>query len=116
MREFHHVGLPTDQKQEGETYVPETKVWVTDPLKHPYRVEYLRYEPDSPVIGPLRERPHFAFRTDDLASELAEKEVILGPFQPMEGLQVAFIVQDGAVFEFMEWDKDYAPEEGAWGR
>jgi len=30
MREFHHVGLPTDEKQPGEVYVEETKVWVTD--------------------------------------------------------------------------------------
>ena len=116
MREFHHVGLPTDQQQEGETYVPDTKVWVTDPLQHPYRVEFLRYEPDSPVTGPLRDQSHFSFRTDNLAAEIAGQEVILEPFRPMEGLQVAFIVQDGAVFEFMEWDPDFAPEEGSWGR
>ena len=116
MREFHHVGLPTDEQQAGETYVPDTKVCVTDPLEHPYRVEYLRYEPDSPVTGPLRDQPHLSFRTDNLAAEIEGQEVILEPFQPMEGLQVAFILQDGAVFEFMEWDPDFAPEEGSWGR
>ena len=103
MREFHHMGLPTDEKQSDETYVPDTKVWVTDPDAHPYKVEYLRYEPDTPVTGPLREMPHMAFKTDDLRRDIEGEEVILGPFTPMEGLEVVFIQKDGAVFEFMQW-------------
>jgi hypothetical protein len=103
MRKFHHVGLPTDEPQAGEVYVPETKVWVTEPLDHPHRVEYLRYEPDSPASGPVREQAHLAFETDDLAAEIAGKEVILGPFEAMPGLTVVFVLEDGAVFEFMYW-------------
>jgi hypothetical protein len=102
MRKFHHVGLPTDQVQPNETYVPDTKVYVTSPFAHPYKVEFLRYEPDSPVTGPLRELPHMAFETDNLKAELKGQKVILGPFTPMAGLTVAFILKDGAVFEFME--------------
>jgi hypothetical protein len=101
MRQFHHIGLPTEEPQPGEVYVEDTKVWVTSPDDHPYRVEYLRYEPDSPVTGPLRELPHVAFEVDDLDAALAEEEILLEPFEPMEGLTVAFILKDGAVFEFM---------------
>jgi hypothetical protein len=101
MRQFHHIGLPTDEPQPGEVYVEDTKVWVTSPDDHPYRVEYLRYEPDSPVTGPLRELPHVAFEVDDLDAALEGEEVILEPFEPMPGLTVAFILKDGAVFEFM---------------
>ena len=46
------VGVITDQVQPGEIYVAETRVHVTNPADHPYRVEYLRFEPDSPVTGP----------------------------------------------------------------
>jgi len=102
MRKFHHVGLPTDDLQEGETYVPDTKVFVTDPDAHRYRVEYLRFEADTPVTGPVRDLPHMAFETDDLRGELEGEEVILQPFQPMPGLTVAFILKDGAVFELMQ--------------
>ena len=42
MRAFDHVGIPTDQLQPDELYVEQTKVWVTDPLRHPQRIEYLR--------------------------------------------------------------------------
>jgi len=102
MRKFHHVGLPTDEKQPNETYVSDTKVFVTSPDDHPYKVEFLRYEPDSPVTGPLRELPHLAFSTDNLQAEIEGEEILLEPFHPMEGLTVAFILKDGAVFEFME--------------
>jgi len=103
MRKFSHVGVITDESQPGEVYVPATKVWVTDFANHPYKIEYLRYEGDSPVTGPLRDLPHIAFETDDLAKELEGEEVILEPFDPMPGLTVAFILRDGAVFEYMKY-------------
>lgn len=112
MRKFDHVGIPTGDKQPNELYVSETKVWVTDPAGHPYRIEYLRYEPDSPVKGPVRDLPHIAFQVDNLADYMQEGEVVLGPFQPTESLRVVFVFKDGAVFEFMEnsggqdWFKD----------
>lgn len=104
MRRFHHVGVITDQPQPGEIFVPETGVHVTNPITHPYRVEYLRFEPDSPVTGPVRDRPHIAFEVDDLEAAIAAEHVLLGPFRPMEGLRVAFILKDEAVFEFMQFD------------
>lgn len=106
MREFHHIGLPTDESQPGEFYVEETKVSVTDPRKHPYRVEFLRFEKDSPVTGPVREMPHVAFRVDDLDAALGGEQVLIEPFNPSPGFTVAFVLKDGAVFEFMKFEKD----------
>ena len=104
---FHHIGMPTDDEQSGETYVAETKVWVTRPENHPYRVEFLRFEADSPVTGPIRDLPHVAFRLDgddaDIHAALEGEDVILEPFAPMDGLQVAFFMKDGAVFEYMQF-------------
>lgn len=104
MRRFHHVGVITDEPQPDEIYVAATKVHVTNPLRHPYRVEYLRFEPDSPVTGPVRDQPHMAFAVDDLEAEMADTQVLLGPFQAMEGVRVVFVLKDGAVFEFMQLD------------
>lgn len=104
MRRFHHVGVITDQAQPGEIYVATTRVHVTNPADHPYRVEYLRFEPDSPLTGPVCDQPHVAFAVDDLEAEIAEEQVLLGPFRAMEGLRVVFILKDGAVFEFMQFD------------
>lgn len=101
---FHHIGLPTHEPQPNERYVADTKVWVTDPADHPYRVEFLRFEEDSPVTGPLRTMPHVAYRVDDMNAELAGKEVILEPFAPMPGLSVAFTREHGAVIEHMKFE------------
>ena len=103
---FHHIGLPTDVSQPGEVYVDDTKVWVTDPRRHPYKVEFLRFEKDSPVSGPVRDLPHIAFRVDDMAAALQGENVLLEPFSPSPGFVVAFVLRDGAVFEFMTFEKE----------
>jgi hypothetical protein len=103
MKSYHHIGLPTDERQPGESYVEQTKVWVTRPEDHPYRVEYLRFEPDSPVTGPIRDQPHVAFRVDDIGAALEGEQVILEPFVALPGLTVAFFIRDGAVFEYMQF-------------
>ena len=104
-KHFHHIGLPTDDPQTGETYVSETKVWVTRPENHPYRVEFLRFEVDSPVTGPVRDLPHVAYRLEgiDIHEALQGEDVIIEPFAPMEGLLVAFFLKDGAVIEYMQF-------------
>lgn len=103
MREFDHVGIPTDKKQKGETYVAATKVWVTNPRVDKYKVEYLRFEPDSPVKGPVRNMPHLAFRVSDINKAIRGKKVLLGPFRVDDNLRVVFVWKDGAVFEYMQF-------------
>jgi len=111
MRTFDHVGVPTSEKQPGEMHVPATKVWVTDPARHPHKIEFLRFEPDSPVEGPVRDLPHMAFRVDNLDQLIQGEEILLGPFQATDTLRVVFIRKDGAVFEFME-----SSQPGHWFR
>ena len=106
MRQFHHIGLPTDESHAGEYYVAETKVWVTDPRKDRYRVEYLRFEPDSPVTGPVRDLPHVAYRVDDLHAALRGEQVLIEPFNPSPNCTVAFILKEGAVIEFMKFEHE----------
>lgn len=106
MRQFHHIGLPTDESHPGEYFVEDTKVWVTDPRKHPYKVEYLRFESDSPVKGPVRDLPHVAYRVDDIHEAIKGENVILEPFQPSPNFTVAFMLKDGAVIEYMQFEND----------
>ena len=106
MREFHHIGMITDQQQAGEEWVEETRVWVTNPLTDPRKVEWLRFEPDSPVTGPVRDQPHIAYKvpTGEFESYHREANVILGPFNPRPKMQVVFIEEDGAVVEYLAYD------------
>lgn len=106
---FDHVGVPTTEERENEMYVEETKVWVTDPEGHPMNIEFLRFEPDSPVTGPVREQQHVAFRVADLDEAVEGEDVRLGPFYATDSLRVVFFLRDGAVFEFMDHE-----DEGDW--
>ena len=50
--EFSHVGMITEEPKAGEVFIEATRVWITDFVKHPQHVEWLRFETDSPVTGP----------------------------------------------------------------
>jgi hypothetical protein len=104
---FDHVGIPSPEPQPGETFFEETRVWVTDPRQHPQHLEFLRFEDDSPVTGPLRDQVHLGYRVPKGTLEAlvaSADEVILGPWESVEGvLRVSFVLKDGACIEYMEY-------------
>ena len=102
MREFHHVGVPTTQKHDNEAYLPDGKVYITPVEDSPYAIEWLRFEPDSPMPEQLKTTTHLAFKVDDIQAEMEGKEVLLEPFKPMESLTVAFIMHEGVPVELMQ--------------
>jgi hypothetical protein len=109
---FDHVGVVTDEPKPDESWVEATRVWVTSPRAHPYNVEWLRFEPDSPVTGPLRTQPHVAYRVDDVHEAVKGHEVLLEPFDVGGGfLTVAFVDVGGAIVEFMQYAN---PDEEGW--
>ena len=95
--EFNHIGLITEEPKEGESYVAATKVWVTNPHEHPFKIEWLRFEPDSPVTGPVRTEPHISWRVDDLDAAAAGLEVLLEPFDVGFAIVGFYRAADGAV-------------------
>lgn len=109
---FDHIGIPTETKKPGEVFVEATRVWVTSPRAHPGNVEWLRYEPDSPLSGPIRELPHVAYRTLDVQESMAGHEVLLEPFDVGDGFAtVGFVLIEGAPVEFMQYAD---PDEEGW--
>ncbi len=104
--QFDHVGIITTEKKADEMYVPATKVWVTRFQDHPYRVEWLRFEPDSPVTGPVRQLPHVAYRVDSIPKAAQGLKVLLEPFDAGIAVVGFYETIDGAVVEFMEYPKD----------
>ena len=109
---FDHIGVPTRERKQGESWVEATRVWVTSPRAHPFNVEWLRYEPDSPVQGPLRTDPHIAYRVDDVHAAVEGHSVVAEPFDVGDGfLTVAFVQVDGALVEFMQYAN---PGEEGW--
>jgi hypothetical protein len=109
MKEFDHIGIITHEPHEGESWVEFSKVWVTNPRLHPARIEYIRplempqVDPADVGLWKLWHLPHIAYRVDDLARAIAGRELIFGPFEPGDFGQVAFVLEDGAVIEYLQY-------------
>ena len=103
MREYDHIGIPTTVRREGETYLERFKMFTSGYEGSPYGVEWMRFEPDSPLPELVKTVPHVAFRVDDLEAELVGKKILIEPNSPSEGVVVAFIEDDGAPIEFLQY-------------
>ena len=105
MRRYHHVGIPTTARRLGERHLPEHGVFVSGYETSPYGIEWMRWEPHSPLPELVKTVPHVAFEVDDLEAEMAGHEVLIAPNSPSPGLTVAFIVDGGAPVELMRFDR-----------
>ncbi len=102
MRTFHHVAIPSGQVHENATYLADAKLYITDATASPNKIEWLRFEADSPMPDLLKTTPHIAYEVDDLPAEMKGKTVLMEPFTPIEGVTVAFIIEEGAPIELMQ--------------
>jgi hypothetical protein len=105
VRKYHHLGIPTDVRREGESYLPAFKAYHSGYETSAYGIEWMRFEPGCPLPEIVQKIPHVAFEVDDLAAEIEGKEIIIPPNSPSPGVTVAFIVENGAPVEFLEFDK-----------
>ena len=101
--QFEHIGIVTDRKMPNARWVPATRVWVTDFTNHPYRVEWLRFEPDTPVPEPVRTMPHVAYRVDDIQAAAEGMKILLEPFDAGPRIVGFYQAEDGAVVEFINY-------------
>ncbi|MGI5172792.1 hypothetical protein H0R92_04215 [Treponema sp. OMZ 840] len=100
---FDHVGYRTTEKKEGEFFFAPNRVWITDSKKHPFNIEWLRYENDSPVKEPVKSSPHIGFRVENLETAMTGMEILLGPMEIDSKKRIVFCkTEDGAVVELME--------------
>lgn len=102
-KEFHHIGIPTAMPQPNEIYLEGVKLFITDACKNPHRIEWIRALPGCPFPELLKTTAHVAFTVDDLEAALEGQQVIWPPFEPLPGIRVAFIVDDGAPVEYLEF-------------
>ena len=104
-RRYHHIGIPTSEHREGERLIEHYATFVSGYETSVYGIEWMRFEPQAPVPELVRTIPHVAFEVDDLPAEIAGKEILIAPNSPSPGVTVAFIVENGAPVEFLQFDK-----------
>jgi hypothetical protein len=103
---YHHIGIPTDIQRPGEIYLERFKMYVSAFETSPCGIQWMRFEPDSPVHALVKSVPHIAFEVDDLQSAIAGKEILTEPNSPSEGVMVAMILDSGAPVELLEFQRD----------
>lgn len=102
---YHHLGIPTTVVRDGEAYLKEYGMYVSGFDSSPYGIEWMRFEPGSPISELIRTVPHIAFEVDNLEDALAGKQVLSPPNSPSQGLRVAMIIHNGVPIELMEFKK-----------
>ena len=100
--EFDHIGVPAAAKRDGMRFLESKRLWLSSPAAHPYRVEWLWYEPDSPEVELVRTVPHVAYKVESLEDAMAGERMIAEPFDVFGEVRVGFIEVDGAPVEFVE--------------
>jgi hypothetical protein len=103
MRKYHHIGIPTTDPKPGERYLERFKTFIQGYETSDYGVEWMRFEPGAPVPELVRTVPHVAFEVDNLQAAIEGKEILIPPNSPSSGVTVAFIVENGAPIEFLEF-------------
>lgn len=105
---YHHLGIPVNKPVKGEVYLEKYKLYVSGYDSSPYGIEWMRYEPDSPVDELIKSIPHLAFEVDDLETEIQRHDlrILTPPNSPAEGIRVAMIIHNGAPIELIEFAKN----------
>ena len=104
MLKYHHIGIPTKTKMPREKYLPQFKMYVSGYEDSVYKIEWMRFEPECTLPEIVKNVPHVAFEVDNLLEAIKGKKVIIKPNSPSEGLQVAFIEDNEAPVELMQFN------------
>jgi hypothetical protein len=102
---YHHLGVPTTTPMPNERYLEQFKMYVSGFDTSPYGIEWMRFEPDSPVSDLIKTVPHLAFEVDDLEAALVGKKVLTPPNSPSDGVRVAMIIHNDAPIELIQFRK-----------
>ena len=102
---FHHIGIPTLEKNPGEKYLPHMKFYTSGFEQSPFGIEWMRFEDDCSLHELVKTIPHVAFEVDDLDKELERNNfnILTQPNEPSGGVWVAMIEHNGAPVELIEF-------------
>ena len=65
----------------------------------------MRFEDNCSPPDIVKSIPHVAFEVDDLREALRGRKVIIEPNSPSDGIEVAFIEDNGAPVELMQFKR-----------
>lgn len=106
---YHHVGIPHAEPRPHELHLERLGLHVCGFATSPYGIEWMRFDPSCRLPDLVKTVPHVAFAVDDLEKALDGREVLIEPNSPSPGVRVAFIVDNGAPVELLEFSRPKRP-------
>jgi len=100
---YHHVGIPTTSPVDGMARIDHLRIACTDHASNAFGIQWMMYDVDCPLPPLVREVAHVAFEVDDLEEALVGRKLIIPPNAPSPGVLVAFIEEDGAPVELLQF-------------
>lgn len=100
---YNHIGIPTTIPQDGEIYLEQFDIYCTDHESNSFGIQWMRYGEKCTLPKIVQEVAHIAFQVENLKKALEGKEIIIQPNSPSEGVTVAFILENGAPVELLEF-------------
>ena len=101
---YHHVGIPTTTPHADERHLGHLGMYVRGFETSPYGIEWIRFDPGCDMPEIVRTVPHVAFVVDDLEEAIRGKQILIAPTAPSSGVRVAFVLDDGAPVELLQFD------------
>ncbi len=92
-------------RRTGEHHFHDLGVHVSGFETSPYGIEWMQIEVQCQVPEIVKTVPHVAFVVDDLDEALKGRAILIAPTMPSRGARVAFILDDGAPVELLEFDR-----------
>ena len=104
MKKFAHYGACLSEKKDGMFYLESLGVWATNPDDDPNKIEYLYFEPNSPMKDtPVAKGGHIAYQVSDIDEKVANKVCCWGPMDACPGIRIAFFTdENGVVTEYCQ--------------
>ena len=102
MRTLSHFGIPVASKPAEAAYIEPLKVSVTDYGKSANKIEFLYFEPDSPMHALVQKQAHVAYEVPCLKiTATADGELLLEPLDCGD-MVIAFVEEEGIAVELIE--------------
>lgn len=98
MKKFAHFGAVLKEKQANMNLLESLKVWASNPDDDPNQIEFLYFEPDSPMINtPVAKGGHIAYLVDNIDEQVANENCCWGPMDVCPGVRIAFFTDENGV-------------------
>lgn len=102
---YHHIGIPTSIPRKGEHYLPDFGMYHQGYEQSKFGIEWIRFDESSLLPDLVKEVAHVAFEVDDLDEAIRGLEILIQPNSPSDGVKVAFVLENGAPVEILQFKK-----------